>query len=152
MYRCVFTVGIALIISSPDVLTNYSYVNVSPRGSFNTVITHCISGLGPSGNDNGVLGGLYFNGSRIPIAIGCSSQGIIQVAPNSNYAGVIGMHQCEEFSTTAEGVYTCVMLNSSMMNESASVGLYFTGRSESLDYISHHLIVFHLSAHVQLLQ
>ena len=133
------TIGIALIQGgrrvSDDLLTNYSYVNVNPGVSRNTFFTRCLSGLGPSGNDNGVLGGLYFNGSRIPNNIGgsCSSQGIIQVEPAPRYAGIINMHQCEEFSTTAEGIYTYVMLNSSMMNESAKVGLYFTGRSESLD-------------------
>ena len=131
-------IGIALIqglsFVSDDVLTNYSYVNVNPGNSGNTVITRCFSGLGPSGNDNGVLGGLYFKGSRIPNGRGCSSQGgIIQARPGPFYAGIINMHQCEEFSTTAEGVYTYIMLNSSVMNESAKVGLYFTGRSESLD-------------------
>ena len=133
------TIGIALIQGgrrvSDNLLTNYSYVNGNPGVSRNIFFTRCFSGLGPSGNDNGVLGGLYFNGSRIPNNIGgsCSSQGIIQVEPGPRYAGIINMHQCEEFSTTAEGVYTYVMLNSSMMNESAKVGLYFTGRSESLD-------------------
>ena len=131
------TIGIALIqgmsFVSDDLLTNYSYVNVNPGVSINTFFTRCFSGLGPSGDDNGVLGGLYFNGSRIPYGRGCSSQDIIQVTPAPYYAGIFNMHQCKEFSTTAEGVYTYVMLNSLMMNESAKVGLYFTGRSESLD-------------------
>ena len=108
-------------------------MNISSEVHRNTFFTRCLSGLGPSGNDNGVLGALYFNGSKIPIGRRCSSQGIIQAEPGPYYAGIINMHQCEEFSTTAEGVYTYIMLNSSMMNESLSVGLYFTGRSESLD-------------------
>ena len=145
MYRSVFTVGIALIqgfnFVSDYALTNYSYVNIDPGVTINTFFTRCFSGLGPSGNDNNsVLGGLYFNGSRIPIAntgngIRCSLQfqDIIQVGPAPYYAGIINMHQCGEFSTTAEGVYTYIMLNSSMMNESAKVGLYFSGRSELVD-------------------
>ena len=35
-------------------------------------IAHCMTGLGPSNTDNNsALGGLYFNGSRIPF-IACS--------------------------------------------------------------------------------
>ena len=45
------------------------------------------------------------------------------------------MVQCmnKDFSTSVEGIYTCVMINSSMMNESISFGVYFSGRSESLN-------------------
>ena len=134
VYSC--TVGIALIqgfsFVSDDALTNYSYVSV--KAGVSEYITRCLSGLGPSGNgSNDVLGGLYFNGSEMLNGTVCSSQGIIQATPAPANAGIINMHKCEEFSTTAEGVYTYVMLNSSMMNESLSVGLYFTGRSESLD-------------------
>ena len=134
------TVGIALIrglsLVSDDALTNYSYLNINAEVSINLFLTRCLSGLGPSGNDNGILGGLYFNGSRIPNSryIGCNAASrIIKVDPGAVNAGIINMQQCKELSTTTEGVYTYVMLNSSRMNESLSVGLYFTGRSESLD-------------------
>ena len=63
------------------------------------------------------------------------------------------MVQCmsKNFSTSVEGIYTCVMMNSSMINESISFGIYFSGRSESVDLcVSNHLTIFHLSA--QLLQ
>ena len=136
-----FTIGVAPTSSLVrSVLTNYSYVNIniSTGVDKNTFLTHCFTGLGPIGNNNNsILGGLYFNGNRIPNGRGCSSQGIIQVEPGSRIAGVINMRHCREFSTMAEGVYTYIILNSSLMNESVKVGLYFSGRSESLNlYIS----------------
>ena len=155
MYRGVFTIGIALLSGSDDVvLTNalpdYSYFNASDGNS--TVIARCVTGLGPSGDDNGELGGLYLNGNAIP-AENCSSA-IIQPIPEdlSDLPGVINILQCGEFSTTFEGIYACTLRDSSMMDRSIRFGVYFAGRSESLAmiYISHHLTVFHLST--QLLQ
>ena len=117
-------------------------------------MARCLTGLSPSGNDNGVLGGLYFNGNRIPNSSEqgpCASE-VIQVRPGSNAAGVTNFHQCGAFSTSVEGIYTCTMMNSSMMDQLIRFGVYFSGRSESFDYIiiSHHLTIFHLST--QLLQ
>ena len=134
-YGGVFTIGIALTqgnsISFANALTDYSYITAR-SGTGSTVIACCVTGLGPSGNDNGVLGGLYFFGDRIPNRSSCSSV-TIQPIPSSAAAGVINIAQCGAFSTAAEGVYTCTMMNSSMMNESVRFGVYFTGRSESLD-------------------
>ena len=88
---------------------------------------------------------------------GCTttfSSGILRVRLGGTIAGItiIPVHQCEEFTTAKEeSVYTCVMMNSSVMNDSVRFGVYFIGRSESLDFIlSHHLTIFHLS--IQLLQ
>ena len=90
-----------------------------------------MTGLGPSGSDdNNALGGLYFNGSRIPNGVCGSSVVQPNGAPINDFVGVIDITQCGAFSTTAEGVYTCTMMNSSMMNQSMSFGVYFTGRSE----------------------
>ena len=137
---CSLYVGVALTRSLVrSVLTDYSYVNINiSTGVKNTFLTRCFTGLGPIGNNNNsILGELYFNGNRIPNGKGCSSQGIIQAEPGSRIAGVINMYQCREFSTMAEGVYTYIILNSSAMYESIKVGLYFSGRSESLNlYIS----------------
>ena len=134
-YRGVFTVGVALLrgnsISFANALTDYSYITAG-SGTGSTIIACCVTGLGPSGNDNDVLGGLYFFGDRIPNRSSCSSV-TIQPIPSSAAAGVINVAQCGAFSTAAEGVYTCTMMNSSMMNESVRFGVYFTGRSESLD-------------------
>ena len=132
-YRGIFTVGVAVTqgnsLSFANALTDYSYFTAR-SGTGSTVIAHCLTGLGPSGNDNGVLGGLYYFGDRIPNRSSCSVT--IQPIPSSA-AGVINIAQCGAFSTAVEGIYMCTMMNSSMMNELVSFGVYFTGRSESLD-------------------
>ena len=153
MHRSVLTAGVAVTgvmyntdgtLSSnalifANALSDYSYIYArdgDPNGHW---LARCLTGLGPSGNDNGVLGGLYFNGSMIPNSgeRGPCSSDVIQVRPGGSIAGVTNMHQCEVFSTTVEGIYTCTMMNSSMMYQSVRLGVYFTGRSESLDlYIS----------------
>ena len=108
------------------------------------MIARFVTGLSPNGTDgNGVLGGLYFNGSIIPnIDSSCdttSSAALIQPKPadNKDNVGVIRIHQCKDMATAGEGVYTFVMMNSSMMNESIKFGVYFKSRSESLDIIIH---------------
>ena len=117
-----------------------------------------MTGLGPDGTIRGandVLGGWYFNGIMIPNRDeqGPCASDVIQVRPGANTAGISNIRQCGAFSTNVEGIYTCTMMNSSMMNQSVRLGVYFAVRSESLDlrtYISHHLTIFHLST--QLLQ
>ena len=164
MYRGVFTVGIALIgvmvsddvvdntIVSANALTDYSYIIA--RSDNSGQITRCANGLGPSGSDsNRAVGGVYFNGSRIP-NVGCS-HGLspivrLQSAGLKHAVGVINIVQCRKFSTVVEGIYTCIMLNSSMMSESIRFGVYFADRSKSLSYIFHYLATFHLFT--QLLQ
>ena len=136
MYRCVFIVGIALIrgsnFDSANALTDYSYVNINAGVSRTDFIIRCFTGLGPTGTDNGVLGGLYFNDSMIPNGLRCTTSDIIQVEPGTANAGISNMFQCAPFTTDNEGIYTCVMMNSSMMNESMRFGLYFSARSELL--------------------
>ena len=159
MYRGVFTVGIALIgvidnndIVSANALTDYSYVNARVSVTSGVQIARCVTGLGPSAPyDNSAVGGVYFNGNRITnVACSDSSSPIIRQQPAGlNILGVINILQCETLTTAVEGIYTCIMMNSSMMNESITFGVYFTGRSESL-YISHPLTISHLST--QLLQ
>ena len=164
MYRGVFTVGVAVtrnsLTDATDFLTEYSYVYASDSPGNGFVLARCLTGLGPTGttNDaNGDLGGWYFiNGTMIPnsgVNYECSrhSVGAIQARPGVNTAGVSNIRQCDPFTIALEGIYTCTMMNSSMMNQSVRLGVYFTGRCESLDlYISHHLTIFHLST--QLLQ
>ena len=159
MYRGVFTVGIALIdtstnndIISTNALTDYSYVNARVSVTSGTQIARCVTGLGPSApDDNSAVGGVYFNGNRIPnVACSDSSSPIIRQQPASlNNLGVINIVQCRTLTTAIEGIYTCIMINSSMLNESIRFGVYFTGRSESL-YISHPLNISYLFT--QLLQ
>ena len=156
MYRDVFTVGIALIgvrvsgdavdnsIVSANAISDYSYVN-DRSGSTDVQLTRCATGLGPSStNPNSVLGEVHFNGNTIPNSCGDSSSPIIRLqSPGlNNVVGVVNIHQCRTFSTAAEGIYTCIMMNSSMMNESIRFGVYFTGRSKSLIYTFCHLNIF----------
>ena len=162
----VFTVGIALIgvmvsddavdnaIVSANAITDYSYVN-DRTDNDNVQLTRCVTGLGPSGtDDNSAVGGVFFNGNRIPdVGCGDSSSPIVrlQIANINNRAGIIQTVQCRTFSTAVEGIYTCIMMNSSIMSESIRFGVYFTGRSESLIYTYiYHITIFHLST--QLLQ
>ena len=153
VWRCIHCIDLALLSGSDDIiltnaLADYSYFQAS-NGSSTVRIARCVTGLGPSGNDNGELGGLYFNGSAI-VDESCSLA-IIQPRPAdiSNLPGAINVLQCGEFSTTFEGIYTCTLRNSAMMNESIRFGLYFTGRSKSLDFYIR-ILICHLST--QLLQ
>ena len=141
MYRGVFTVGVAVtryFLDFAHAVTDYSPVIARPDSDSGPFIARCLTGLGPissATNANSALGGLYFNGNMIPSSDEsalCGSD-VIQVRPGSGAAGVINFHQCQLFSTAAEGVYTCTIMNSSMMNESVRFGAYFNGRSESFD-------------------
>ena len=173
MYRGVFTVGVAVIevmynvdgtiknrgLTSDNLLTDYSYIFARdvPTGRW---LARCLTGLGPtstSNGANGALGKFYFNGTVIPNSgeQGPCSSDVVQVRPGGSTAGVTNIHQCGAFTTAAEGVYKCTIMNSSMMNESIRFGIYFSNRSESLDlYIAPsgitYIIIFHFST--QLLQ
>ena len=146
MYRGVFTVGVVATRNSftlaSDFLTDYSYVDACGSTGNGVVLARCVTGLSPNGNDNGVLGGWYFDGTKITNSddnVRCDSPdvGVIQARVGVIKAGVVNMRQCSQFTTAAEGIYTCIMMNSSMMNQSVRLGVYFTGRSESFDlYIS----------------
>jgi len=116
-----------------NLLTDYSYVTANTS---NSLIALCASGLGPTGTDNNTaLGIWYFNGAQLPYGL-CQPPivHLIQsrAADLTDYIGVISLWQCGVFTTAEEGVHTCVMLNSSMMNETRRLGVYFSGRSESL--------------------
>ena len=141
MYRGIFTVGVVVTKDSLTLANVRSYVIAGGSALF---LARCLTGLGPNDTSNGAngdLGGLYFNGTMIPNSgeqAGCSgSTGIIQVRPGSTTAGVTNFHQCGSLNTDNEGVYTCTMINSAMMNESVRFNIYLNGRSESFDlYIS----------------
>ena len=131
----VITVGVAVTDSTSSlagVLPDYSYINAPGN---DVLIARCLTGLGPSGGDNGVLGGWYFNGTMIPNSgerEPCGTN-VIQVRPGYLTAGISNIRQCGTFTTSAEGIYTCTMMNSSMMNESVRLGVYFSGRCKLLD-------------------
>ena len=115
-------------------INDYSFVNESFTLNQNTIF-RCATGLGPSGANNSTdLGGWYFNGAQLPVGTNCNGSVFDVRAENErNYPGVINLYLCGTFTTTEEGVYSCIMMNSSMMNQTLRVGVYFSGRSESLD-------------------
>ena len=135
-------------------ITDYSFVTQPFTLDPPLAIFRCATGLGPSGSDrNAVLGGWYFNDAQIPFRAGCSGPVFeARGADNNVYPGVINLYLCGTFTTTEEGVYSCIMMNSSMMEQTMREGVYFSGRSESLDIypITSFLTIFHLST--QLLQ
>ena len=139
MYTDVFTIGTALVrgesYALADALTDYSYINASSSTGIDVHLARCLSGLGPSGDDNGALGGWYFSGNKIPNEIEsdwCSSAIVLPIS-GSRTAGIINIHQCRQFSTTAEGVYTCTIMDSSLISQSIRLGIYFSGRSKLLN-------------------
>ena len=143
MYGGVFTVGIALIgvmpggsnaIVSANAIGDYSYVNARGGIYQGVQIARCVTGLGPISTDNNdAVGGMDFKGNRLQTGW-CADNfsAIIQPQPagNLNNLAVINIQQCRAFTTTVEGIYTCVMINSSMMEQSIRFGVYFSGRSE----------------------
>ena len=140
-----FTIGIVVTratiddnaIISANALTDYSYVNARDGMIDSGVqIARCVTGLGPGVSEtNSALGGVHFNENRIPFGQCDSSSPIVlpRAAGINKWLGVINVVQCREFSTAAEGIYTSVMINSSMTNETFTFGIYFTGRSKSLN-------------------
>ena len=157
MYRGVFTIGVAVtrdsLTDATDFLTDYSYIDASDSPGNGVVLVRCATGLGPTGTDrnaNAELGGWYFiNGTMIPNSdvfqeCGSPAVGAIQARPGFGTAGLINLRQCDSFTIALEGIYTCTMMNSSMMNQSVRLGMYFTGRSESLDL--HISLLNHLSS------
>ena len=119
------------LISASNIINDYT--SISPVGGTG-LLFRCVTGLGPSGDDdNDELGSLYFNGSMIPN--GECSNGVIQArgAPISSKVGVLNVFLCTYLTSNTEGVYTCNMRNSEMTTESMRVGVYRTVRSK---YIS----------------
>ena len=159
MYRGVFTVGVAVTdatqnsnLNSANELSDYSYIHARSGTGNGNLLARCLTGLGPtstSSDANGLLGGLYFSGNMIPNSdesASCSS-GVIQVRPGRTLAGVMNFHQCQTFTIANEGVYTCTMMNSSMMDESVRFGIYFSTRSESLHFYNYIPSLNHLLSH-----
>jgi len=127
--------GVAIVVRdnetvSGDLLTDYSYITDTTNG----LVARCMTGLGPSGtDDNTALGIWNFNGAQLPYGL-CEDPvvDLIQsrIANITNSIGVINLWQCGPFTTTAEGVYTCSITDSSMMNQTLRLGVYYNKRSE----------------------
>ena len=117
---------------SSNQMFDYSFVIQPFKLDKHNATLRCASGLGPSGdNPNTVLGRWYFNGVQIPVRQDCNGPVFeVRQANPKNYPGVINLYLCSTFTTAEEGVYSCIMMNSSMMNQTMRVGLYFISRSE----------------------
>ena len=126
---------------STDLVTNnqisdYSFVIQPFTLDRYKVLLRCASGLGPSQRDgNTALGGWYFNNVQVhrPYGYNYCSGPVFEMrgASGRRYPGVLNFYLCKTFTATEEGVYSCIMMNSSMMNQTMRVGVYLSGRSES---------------------
>ena len=141
---------------STNQLPDYSYLTEPFTLDMFDVVLHCVTGLGPTGGQTNVnLGDWIFDGAAVLGADTCSNVNPVfqqRSANNNRFPGVINLYPCGSLLPDEEGVYSCMMMNSSMMVQTTRVGLYLSGRSESLDMypITSLLTIFHLST--QLLQ
>jgi len=127
------SLGSNIVIS--NLISNYTHINPATARSGISLLARCVTGLGPTGNDdNTVLGGWYFNGSRISNRTCTSSMIRSDGADITSFVGVINLFQCGTFPTSGEGVYTCTIMDSSMMYQSMKLGVYFTERSKLFYY------------------
>jgi len=61
--------------------------------------------------------------------------GFLRLQATNNFPGIFNARVCggRTLTTSTEGIYTCTLTNSSMINQSMSVGVYFSGRSKSFN-------------------
>ena len=120
-------------VQANNVLDDYSYILLNGSERDNHILFRCSTGLGPAGNNtNDVIGNLYYNNMPLPDGV-CN--GFVQAEGATNVQRFPGVYQarvCGLLTTSTEGVYTCTLTNSSMMDQSVRIGLYLSGRSESL--------------------
>jgi len=130
---------------SDNQLDDYSYI-IEDHFTLDKlgVLLRCTSGVGHQGNTS--LGGWYFNGTEVETGDVCDSvfQMRSMYSDAINHA-VINLYPCGPLSPDKEGIYTCMMKNSSMKVQSTRVGLYLNGRSESLDIYPFNSLLFYPS-------
>ena len=123
------------LVQASNVLDDYTYILLDGSEQTGAILFHCSTGLGPTGSDtNDVIGDLYYNNMLLPDGV-CN--GFIQAEGAVNVTRFPGVYQASvcgngTLNTSTEGVYTCTLTNSSMMDQSVRIGLYLSGRSESL--------------------
>ena len=126
-------------LATNNQISDYSFITQPFTLDEHKVLLRCATGLGPPPNSpNTALGGWYFNGARLRIPANVSQycNGPVFELLGANgwrYPGVINLYLCRTFSTTEEGVYSCIMMNSSRMEQTMRVGVYFNGRCESFN-------------------
>lgn len=121
-------------ITASNVLDDNSVIYLNGDEESNEILFRCVTGLGPdNGNTNDDIGDLYYNNA--PLNKGMCN-GFLQVKGDTlaDNPGVLNVLLCGNLTTSTEGVYTCRLMNSSMMYQNMSVGMYFSGRSKSHCY------------------
>ena len=118
-------------VVSGSIVDDYSAINVTDTSA--GILFRCVTGLGPSGNSNEELGQVSFNGNQISHGL-CDGPVVQPRGANiANLIGVINVELCSTtFTVNEEGVYTCTIRNSSMVDQTVRVGVYLPVRSESL--------------------
>jgi len=115
-------------IVADNILKNYSFITI-PEDD-NRLIARCITGLKATSN-----GTWYFNGTKIFYNRNNSCDDPpIQQHSTANDVSVVNLRRCGAFTIAEEGVYSCIALNSSMMNQTMKLGVYFSRRSKSTKY------------------
>ena len=135
------TIGVGLVggiqttrsnaVVSGNMVDDYSAINVTDTSP--GLLFRCVTGLGPSGNSNEELGQVSFNDAQISHGL-CDGPVVQPRGANiTNFIGVINVELCSAtFTVNEEGVYTCTIMNSSMVDQIVRVGVYLPVRSESL--------------------
>lgn len=121
-------------IQASNILDDYSVIYLSGNKT-DGILFRCVTGLGPTCNDDGdfcgnkILGNFFYDDLLFT-----NCNGFLEVrAPGATERpGVLNAVLCGPLTTDTEGVYTCTLMNSRMINQSMSVGIYFSGRSKSL--------------------
>ena len=120
------------LVQASNILDDYSFIYLNGTEAMTAVLFRCSSGLGPNSSyTNDVVGNIYYK--NVPLTEGrCSGLVRAEGAPNvDRFPGVYHARYCSPLTISTEGIYTCTLRNSSIMNESIRVGVYFSGRSES---------------------
>ena len=126
------------LVQASNVLDDYTYILLDGSEMNSHILFRCSTGLGPADNNtNSVIGNLYYNNMILPDGV-CN--GFIQTEGAQDivrFPGTYNVRLCDidRFTIGTEGVYTCTLTNSSMMDQSVRIGLYLSGRSESLHNI-----------------
>ena len=115
-----------------NILDNYTYILLDGFEANNAILFRCATGLGPSGGDsNDAIGDMYHNNVLLTDQV-CNGFVIAQGPNTFRFPGVYQARICGALTTSTEGVYTCTLTNSSMMDQSVSIGAYLSTRSELL--------------------
>ena len=124
-------------VQTSNVLYDYSFILLNVSEQSESLLFRCVSGLGPSRNNtNNVIGDIYFKNAPLTASVNNCNRFVLATGARNikQFPGVYNARVCENasnFTTSAEGVYTCTLMNSSMLYQSMRVGLYFRGRSKS---------------------